>query len=81
MKRSIIATIASLALTAGVVIYCKNNPSEKLSALYLNNIEALSRGEARDGYKPDFTKYKMCGEYMYNPCVPGRPSDTCSTPC
>ena len=80
MKKTIIVSIL-LSLTAGIAIHFFNIPVSGLSALCLDNIEALSNEESGNGRKPDFARIVMCGEYMYNPCIDGNPKESCTAPC
>lgn len=74
--------LATLALVS-IIIRTHTEKTPALNKLALANIEALTTGEnSGNGYRPDFTKYSMCGEYMYHPCIyTGKSYDSCTKPC
>lgn len=94
MKTTVlVAMLAAVGTVGGAMGFMTQfNEEKNLSSLTLENLEALTDGEGAeivcsggsdgDCYAPDFGRMKMCGEYMYTPCIfSGVQSDSCTEPC
>ena len=83
MKLFCSLSVIAISVGMSVAIFTTKEESQ-FDEVVIAHAEALSDNESKygNGYTTDFSKTKMCGEYIFYPCTyTGNKNDDCTQPC